>query len=551
MSLISPSEAPLDESRIRVYFNQCDGNKDKVKCNLCSIEVSSKSSTEALWNHIYFKHVKDTQPIACLNNKQWKFKKQHKSKSPRRGTSILNDSLNDTSIDSIKPLPSSSLSKNLISRLNQISSPVARKLKFWNKKSFQVNQYDPSFKVIYLGNLGMQLWSKDESCLDKPLSALWNNYVVNMKTEIVMRLTICNSGLKAITRQHGLTQYWSNRLVYCCSHKNYPRIFSWVYRHEGKKMRQELRCHAVFCSSSERASKMVILLNQRLACALQEFRREKKSRGPSVIDNNISSAQQRLPRTIPLRRQILAKGSANFRPPLDRSKSAPKLTSIVEEESTSDEQESHEDFDYEETFNDQDDDDDDDYSDQDDAYDESENVCEENGSVKQNADSNSSFSNTVNEEVSNISGSDHVAEQDGIGQSDGRSISDENIESTPVDCVTINRLPMLSHGLREKLDKSSEKNRIRSPFRAEESVKLNSDYSLGSQKDELIRQSSANNNTSCSLTKELMIDDYLEQQTVKSNADTTRASNVVEPPDQDLNELTQDVLISWSKLVIK
>ena len=233
------------------------------------------------------------------------------------------------------------VSKNFINRLNELSSPVARKLKFWNKKCFQVNTYDPSFKVIYLGNLGMQFLSKDEQCLEKPLSTLYNNYLVYMKTEIIMRLTICNSGLKAITRQHGLTQYWSNRLVYCFTHKNYPKVFSWIYRHEGKKMRQELRCHAVICSSPEKASKMVSLLNQRLSCALQEFRREKKSREPpSIITNsdklkNLDSyqlLQLTLPRTIPLRRQILAKGSANFRPPLDRSKSAPKLTAIREED---------------------------------------------------------------------------------------------------------------------------------------------------------------------------------------------------------------------------
>lgn len=251
-------------------------------------------------------------------------------------------------ITSIKPLPDTIISKDFISRLNQLSSPITRKLKFWNKKSFQVNQYDPSFKVIYLGNIAMQFWSKDEGCLVKPLSTLWKNYVVHMKTDIVMRLTICNSGLKALTRQHGLTQYWSNRLVYCCSHKNYPRIFSWIYRHEGKKMRQELRCHAVFCPSAEKAAKMVTLLNQRLTRALQEFKREKKVREPTIVDDqpssSSSSSQQRVPRTIPLRRRILAKGTANFRPPLERSKSAPKLTSIKEEDSDLEDVASHEDF---------------------------------------------------------------------------------------------------------------------------------------------------------------------------------------------------------------
>lgn len=209
---------------------------------------------------------------------------------------------------------------------------VARRLKFWNKESFQINQYDPSFKVIYLGNLGIQLWSKEESCVEKPLSTLWNNYLVNIKTEIIMRLTICNSGLKAVTRQHGLTQYWSNRLIYCCSHRNYPKIFCWIYKHEGKKMRQELRCHAVLCPSPDNASKMVSLLNERLSCALQEFRREKKSRQNSRLSISNTTSRQEISMNMPIRKQILTKGAANFRLPLERSKSAPKLTSIVEEE---------------------------------------------------------------------------------------------------------------------------------------------------------------------------------------------------------------------------
>lgn len=335
---------------------------------------------------------------------------------------------NDLTLTSMKPSPSSSLSSNLMSRLTQLSSPVTRKLKFWNKKSFQVNQYDPSFKVIYLGNLGMQLWSKDESCLDKPLGTLWSNYLVNMKTEIVMRLTICNSGLKAITRQHGLTQYWSNRLVYCCSHKNYPKIFSWIYRHEGKKMRQELRCHAVLCSSPEKSTKMVTMLNQRLACALQEFRREKKSRGMSVVIDNLPSSQQEkmLPRTVPLRRQILAKGSANFRPPLERSKSAPKLTSIMEDEECDSEslEESHEEFEYEQSFGELDEDEEDDENEED--FEEGSNTYVESSSSRAR-------------DVDDV-GSHHYA--DTLNTTSSSTTSDHNISNT----ITTTDLNNKQHG---------------------------------------------------------------------------------------------------------
>ena len=397
-------------NKIDNHLNGSVNNMTQTIPNQQAPESKSRSTPSGHFQPQH--HHKKLMVVEKAKSRSISSSKDTKFSALRRSLDLID--YDDLEITSMKPSPSSSISKNLISRLNQISSPVTRKLKFWNKKSFQVNQYDPSFKVIYLGNLGMQLWSKDESCLDKPLSTLWNNYLVNMKTEIVMRLTICNSGLKAITRQHGLTQYWSNRLVYCCSHKNYPKIFSWIYRHEGKKMRQELRCHAVFCSSPEKASKMVTLLNQRLACALQEFKREKKSRGPAIVTNNVVSsslmaAHQRLPRTIPLRRQILAKGSANFRPPLERSKSAPKLTSIMEEDYDFEEDEeedddggSHDEFEFEQTFgHDKDDDEDSDY---DDGLVKEEEEEEEDGEEDSThkLDYNS-LTTTVNEETSNSS----------------------------------------------------------------------------------------------------------------------------------------------------
>ena len=70
----------------------------------------------------------------------------------------------------------------------------------------------------------------------------------NNKPEVLMRIKVCPSGLKATTRQHGLTEYWSHRITHCSSPRNYPKIFCWVYRHEGRKLKHELRCHAVLCA---------------------------------------------------------------------------------------------------------------------------------------------------------------------------------------------------------------------------------------------------------------------------------------------------------------
>ncbi|XP_054711305.1 protein FAM43A-like [Uloborus diversus] len=208
--------------------------------------------------------------------------------------------------------------------------------KLWNKRSVTITEYDPTYKVTYLGNVITQ-WAKGDGCVDKPLATLWKNYCANVKHDITMKLTVSNSGLKATTKEHGLTEYWANRITYCSAPAQYPKVFCWVYRHEGRRMKQELRCHAVLCDKEERAKLMAAQLNQRLTLALQEFRREKLSRQKARL--SLANSCYDNP-TIPRRKLLLSTGSTNFRPPLERSKSAPKLTAIdeIEEEDEEDHQ---------------------------------------------------------------------------------------------------------------------------------------------------------------------------------------------------------------------
>ncbi|KAL1132222.1 hypothetical protein AAG570_010179 [Ranatra chinensis] len=142
-----------------------------------------------------------------------------------------------------------------------------------------------------------------------------------------MKVTVTQSGLKAVTKEHGLTEYWSHRITYCSAPSAFPKVFCWVYRHEGRKLKQELRCHAVLCSKEATARRMAQELRSRLAQALTEFKRDKLSKqnarlslANSVYDNP----------SLPRRKILLSTGSQNYRPPLERSKSAPKLMSIEE-----------------------------------------------------------------------------------------------------------------------------------------------------------------------------------------------------------------------------
>ena len=69
-----------------------------------------------------------------------------------------------------------------------------------------------------------------DGCVDKPLSTLWRNHISSDKADILMKVTIVGSGLRAVTKEHGLTEYWANRITYCTAHPSYPRVFCWIYR---------------------------------------------------------------------------------------------------------------------------------------------------------------------------------------------------------------------------------------------------------------------------------------------------------------------------------
>ncbi|KYM90986.1 Protein FAM43A [Atta colombica] len=190
-----------------------------------------------------------------------------------------------------------------------------------------ITEYDPSYKVAYLGNV-LTGWAKGEGCVEKPVSTLWRNYVSSNRPDVSMRLTVTNGGLTATTKDHGLTEYWAHRVTYCTAPATHPRLFVWVYRHEGRRLRPELRCHAALCSKESTARRLASILNTRLQQALMEFRRDKVSRQNARL--SLANALYDNP-SLPRRKLLLSTGGQNYRPPLERSKSAPKLSAIEED----------------------------------------------------------------------------------------------------------------------------------------------------------------------------------------------------------------------------
>ncbi|CDW55643.1 PID 2 domain containing protein [Trichuris trichiura] len=192
---------------------------------------------------------------------------------------------------------------------------------FGRRRTFTVNEPDPAYEVIYLGNVPTPM-ARGEGCVDRPLGLIWRSYVERRKNCIHMRFVVTRSGLKVTTEKQGVTEYWSHRITYCVAPTGYQRVFCWIYKHDGRRMKPELRCHAVLFRRSNQARRVAAKLQERLVIALNDYKRDKIVRHRLRTSSSVNSQ--------PLRRQMLYTGGQNFRPPLDRRKSAPKLYSIEE-----------------------------------------------------------------------------------------------------------------------------------------------------------------------------------------------------------------------------
>uniref|UniRef100_A0A0N4ZRY2 PID domain-containing protein n=1 Tax=Parastrongyloides trichosuri TaxID=131310 RepID=A0A0N4ZRY2_PARTI len=198
-------------------------------------------------------------------------------------------------------------------------------LPFKKKRSYTINPPDDDYNVTYLGNV-LTIIGKGSASIEKPLNLIWKTFCQKgQRCDMPMKLSVTRSGLKAETKQQGLTEYLPHRITYCIAPSSYPRLFCWVYKHEGKKMKPELRCHAVLCKKSSEPMLISNRLTDFLQTALREYKREKLSM-EKARKNAITNGP------CPKRKLILQTGSLNFRPTISKNKALPRLGSIDEEE---------------------------------------------------------------------------------------------------------------------------------------------------------------------------------------------------------------------------
>ncbi|XP_048361455.1 protein FAM43A [Sphaerodactylus townsendi] len=204
--------------------------------------------------------------------------------------------------------------------------------------TFRVSGEAPTFPALYLGN-APTLQAKGDGCTEAAVGRIWARSEAGRRGAR-MQLSVGPQGLRlaplpadqepqAAARPPGHL-YLLHRLTYCAADPRLPRLFAWVYRHEGKHKAVLLRCHAALLPKAHQARALARLLYQTSAAALADFRRLKRR-----ADARRQQQQQLQPAALPAPplRHLLLRGPAGaaYKPPVERSRSAPRLGAISED----------------------------------------------------------------------------------------------------------------------------------------------------------------------------------------------------------------------------
>lgn len=210
------------------------------------------------------------------------------------------------------------------------------------RQKVELNKEDPTYSVWYLGN-AVTLQAKGEGCTDEAVDKIWAKSDFGGRST-KMKLTAGLHGIRMSPCEKGVRRpnhaYLLHRITHCAVDSRHPKVFTWVYRHQVKNKAVVLRCHAVLVSKAEKAHTMAILLYQTFHSAFNEFKRLKRQNDSRHIQQQLLG--EAIVPLMPLRKLLNYK--CPYRPPVERNRSAPRLSSIQEEEEEEEEERKEEDL---------------------------------------------------------------------------------------------------------------------------------------------------------------------------------------------------------------
>ena len=143
------------------------------------------------------------------------------------------------------------------------------------KVKAHITEEDPCFKVKDIGCIETYVAS-GRGCTNAPVQKLWDNSCPE-KSMKKIKIVINVSGIHILNedkkKSKGNTVFSIDNISFCNADGDvHERIFSWICKDEASP---SLICHAVLCSSREKAKAMALVLSRAFQIAYKEWKMEK------------------------------------------------------------------------------------------------------------------------------------------------------------------------------------------------------------------------------------------------------------------------------------
>ena len=144
---------------------------------------------------------------------------------------------------------------------------------FSRKDKIDITPCDPQYSVKYIGKTETFLPS-GKGCTEIPVQKIWDNSSDEKHLKRVSFL-VNSIGifLEELDNKKTEMKFDIQNISYCSAEQSlHERVFSWIWRDPQTKL---LECHAVLCSSREKAQSIAVLMSRAFQIAYKDWKGDK------------------------------------------------------------------------------------------------------------------------------------------------------------------------------------------------------------------------------------------------------------------------------------
>lgn len=158
---------------------------------------------------------------------------------------------------------------------------------FGKREKVEITPDDPQLMVKYAG-MTETFVSGGKGCMEGPVQKIWDNSMEEKRMQRCF-LLVNPSGiaLQGVENKSWERKFDIRSVSYCSAEvRQHERVFAWIYQNSVTK---KLECHAVVCSSVEKAKTLAVLMARAFQIAYRDWKGDQQKK-TKLKPNNVGIA---------------------------------------------------------------------------------------------------------------------------------------------------------------------------------------------------------------------------------------------------------------------